>query len=145
MREYYQRNRERLRQQNAQYQAAHRDEANARSRTWYAKRKSTPEFIEHRRDWGRRNYRKNRDREILKVHLRQRFQGNGDLTQDEWDDVVYLFDYRCAYCSRKGKLTLDHVIPISRGGEHTKSNVVPACPECNFSKGAKLLSEWKRV
>lgn len=39
--------------------------------------------------------------------------------------------------------TLDHVLPISRGGAHVWENVVIACSYCNASKGAKTLEEWK--
>ena len=49
----------------------------------------------------------------------------------------------CSYCGVVGEMTLDHVVPISRGGVHGVSNLVPACGPCNFSKGQKLLVEWK--
>ena len=49
----------------------------------------------------------------------------------------------CSYCGASGEMTLDHVVPISRGGVHGVSNLVPACGPCNFSKGQKLLIEWK--
>ena len=44
----------------------------------------------------------------------------------------------CHYCSRKftfKELTLDHVVPLSRGGTTSPGNVVPACRECNKAKG----------
>lgn len=48
------------------------------------------------------------------------------------------FDGCCAYCGVKpDKLEMDHIIPLSRGGQHTKSNIVPACFNCNRSKGAR--------
>ena len=43
----------------------------------------------------------------------------------------------CYYCGKKFKpqeLTMDHIVPIARGGKSTKSNVVPACKECNNKK-----------
>ncbi|MCK9484849.1 MAG: HNH endonuclease [Candidatus Marinimicrobia bacterium] len=43
----------------------------------------------------------------------------------------------CHYCGKKFKpeeLTMDHIVPIVRGGKSTKSNVVPACKECNNKK-----------
>lgn len=43
----------------------------------------------------------------------------------------------CHYCEKHFKaseLTMDHVIPISRGGKSTRSNVVPACVSCNRKK-----------
>jgi len=58
---------------------------------------------------------------------------------------IYLRDQnRCQYCGRKfpaSELSLDHVLPISRGGKSTWENVVCACLPCNVRKGNKLLHE----
>ena len=48
----------------------------------------------------------------------------------------------CSYCSTKCE-TVDHVIPLIRGGSNFVGNLVPACRRCNSSKGSKLLIEWK--
>lgn len=52
----------------------------------------------------------------------------------------------CSYCDTRitWKASIgDHVVPISRGGEHVVSNLVPACRSCNSSKNNKLLyEEW---
>jgi 5-methylcytosine-specific restriction endonuclease McrA len=49
-------------------------------------------------------------------------------------------NYRCVYCGRHGE-TIDHVIPRSRGGQHTWENTVAACQMCNHRKADRLLSE----
>lgn len=52
----------------------------------------------------------------------------------------------CYYCGRKvspRSLTMDHIVPIIRGGKSTKGNVVPACKECNNQKKDRLLMEWE--
>jgi 5-methylcytosine-specific restriction endonuclease McrA len=58
---------------------------------------------------------------------------------------IYIRDRnRCQYCGRKfatSELSLDHVIPISRGGKSTWENVVCACLNCNVRKGNKLVAE----
>ncbi|HVT44445.1 MAG TPA: HNH endonuclease [Thermoanaerobaculia bacterium] len=58
---------------------------------------------------------------------------------------IYLRDQnRCQYCGKRfssSELSLDHVIPISRGGRSSWENVVCACLPCNVKKGNKLLSE----
>lgn len=66
------------------------------------------------------------------------------LTAEEWAQIKSSQCERCAYCREVKRLTMDHVIPISRGGVHTKENVVGACMPCNLSKSNKLLSEWNR-
>ena len=50
--------------------------------------------------------------------------------------------WKCAYCgTASGRLTLDHVVPRSRGGESVWENVVTACAPCNHRKGNRLLEE----
>jgi len=63
------------------------------------------------------------------------------LTSQEWLDILKQYDYKCAYCGCKfdenNPPTRDHVIPISKGGDNTKENVVPACQSCNSKKRDK--------
>jgi 5-methylcytosine-specific restriction endonuclease McrA len=47
----------------------------------------------------------------------------------------------CVYCDAPAA-HVDHVRPLSRGGYEHESNLVPACADCNLTKGAKLLDEW---
>ena len=49
--------------------------------------------------------------------------------------------YRCAYCGSSGRLTLDHVVPRSRGGDSVWENVVTSCAPCNLRKGNRLPEE----
>jgi hypothetical protein len=52
--------------------------------------------------------------------------------------------HECVYCGdREGPLTVDHVVPESRGGEATMNNLVCACKPCNSSKGTKSVAEWR--
>ncbi|MGB5987597.1 MAG: HNH endonuclease [Desulfobacterales bacterium] len=53
---------------------------------------------------------------------------------------------RCHYCHRStpaGALTMDHIVPLVRGGRTTKGNVVPACKACNSAKKHLLPMEWE--
>jgi 5-methylcytosine-specific restriction enzyme A len=52
----------------------------------------------------------------------------------------------CHYCGKKfpaSALTMDHIVPIIRGGKSTKGNIVPACKECNNKKKHGLAWESK--
>ena len=49
--------------------------------------------------------------------------------------------FRCQYCGNSKHLTLDHVIPRSRGGSTSWENVVTSCAQCNVRKGAGLPNE----
>jgi 5-methylcytosine-specific restriction endonuclease McrA len=57
------------------------------------------------------------------------------LTAEEWNSIKGRYKNRCVYCGEKKSLTMDHIIPLSKGGTHTKDNVVPACVSCNSIKG----------
>ena len=52
-------------------------------------------------------------------------------------------NFTCRYCGSSGvRLECDHVIPVSKGGNHDESNLVTACFQCNRGKRAKTLEEW---
>ncbi|MDY0219578.1 MAG: HNH endonuclease [Desulfobacterium sp.] len=51
----------------------------------------------------------------------------------------------CHYCKRvfpPRELTMDHLVPVARGGMSIKSNVVPCCKDCNTKKRQLLPLEW---
>ena len=53
---------------------------------------------------------------------------------------------KCYYCNSEvpsKELTMDHIVPIIRGGKSAKNNVVPACKECNNKKKHALPIEWE--
>jgi 5-methylcytosine-specific restriction endonuclease McrA len=58
---------------------------------------------------------------------------------------IYMRDkFRCQYCGGKkkaGELTLDHILPRSRGGDNSPVNVVTACVACNNRKGDRTPAE----
>ena len=61
-----------------------------------------------------------------------------------WDKKIQ--EGRCHYCREKvGRehLTMDHVVPLSRGGKSKKGNIVPACKDCNTKKKYLLPIEWE--
>lgn len=90
------------------------------------------------KDWKRRNPAK-----VSAQHYRRRAimaeLPTTDLTNQEWEFIKRMYAYRCAYCREVKPLTQDHVIPVSKGGLHTASNIVPACQSCNSRKGNRLV------
>jgi len=60
-------------------------------------------------------------------------------------NVLIRDNYTCQYCNFHSidNMTIDHVIPIYRGGKSNFSNCVAACKKCNTKKGSHLLSEIK--
>jgi 5-methylcytosine-specific restriction endonuclease McrA len=52
----------------------------------------------------------------------------------------------CYFCRRRfpaKELTMDHLVPIIRGGKSSKGNIVPSCKECNNRKKHMLPLEWE--
>ena len=76
---------------------------------------------------------------IRMVYLIHRPRPRVKLTRRE----VFIRDgYTCQYCGRQcHDLTIDHVVPRSRGGPHSWDNLVSACKPCNHRKGGKLPAE----
>ncbi|HVL24540.1 MAG TPA: HNH endonuclease [Thermomicrobiales bacterium] len=76
---------------------------------------------------------------IRLMYLIRRPRPRVKLTRRE----IFIRDnFTCQYCGRHGhELTIDHVIPRSRGGLHTWENVVSACKTCNHRKGGKSVAE----
>jgi len=54
-------------------------------------------------------------------------------------------DHRCQYCGSRKSLTIDHIIPVSRGGENTWTNLVTCCWKCNNEKGNQTPEEWGKA
>lgn len=59
------------------------------------------------------------------------------------EDVYKRDGHKCVYCGRKDLLTLDHLVPISKGGDRfAEDNLVTACLYCNNAKGDMMPLEW---
>ncbi len=69
-----------------------------------------------------------------------------ELRQSQWWKRR-LAKGRCHYCGHTfapKALTMDHIVPVSRGGQTTKGNVVPCCKQCNTQKKQLLPIEWEQ-
>jgi hypothetical protein len=58
----------------------------------------------------------------------------GIITTDEWQALCRQYGDRCLRCGNDGLMSIDHVIPLSLGGEHAMSNIQPLCSKCNRKK-----------
>ncbi|GAA2994496.1 HNH endonuclease [Actinokineospora diospyrosa] len=77
----------------------------------------------------------------LSSYVRVPYRGRVPLTRA---GLMHRDRYRCAYCGGRAE-TIDHVVPRSRGGQHTWQNCVACCARCNHRKADKMLSElgWR--
>lgn len=76
------------------------------------------------------------------VHKRRsRMLAVSTLTAAEWQTIKDRAGHKCHYCRKVfRRLTMDHVIPLTKGGHHIASNIVPACRSCNSSKGNRVTT-----
>jgi 5-methylcytosine-specific restriction endonuclease McrA len=135
---YYQANREKIAEWNKQHYQANREKlAEYKKQHYQANREKIAE--RHKR------YRQ-ANREMINAYRQKRRarerNADGNATAAE---IQARFDYhgnRCYYCGCDGKMTIEHRIPLSRGGTHYPANIVPACPSCNSRKGTKTEKEF---
>jgi 5-methylcytosine-specific restriction endonuclease McrA len=114
------------------------------------RRASDEEYRLKERQAGRRWRSQNREAiRAIKKNQRDRVTGRG-VTEAEWQAICAPYadvDGRtqCAYCRDAVADTVDHVVPIAKGGRDEPENVLPACRRCNSSKSASLVFEWRRA
>ena len=133
---------------------------NADEKRAYAtgRRKSDPETV---RDVDRARYERNRalrvESAIELTHVRRAIEAGVEFERGLTVSVLReTFGDRCCYClaemdfatSRRGvaiaarKATVEHVLPLSRGGGHVKSNTRLCCAACNSDKRSRTVEEW---
>lgn len=122
MRELYHRNREQKREIEKRYRKRHPEKVKE------AQRKSVQRNLAHYRI-----------KKVLQTNRRRAWKQQAainDFTPEQWITLQAVFIHCCAYCGQyaKGTLTQDHITPLSQGGNHTLSNIVPACRACNRKK-----------
>jgi 5-methylcytosine-specific restriction endonuclease McrA len=109
------------------YHAEHRERILERKRLYYQRTRKLADQTEE-----------GRFRERDKKARRRAQSSGGKITSAQWDAILARHNHCCAYCGT-GELPLemDHVVALSKGGEHIASNIAPACKPCNSRKGAR--------
>jgi 5-methylcytosine-specific restriction endonuclease McrA len=134
-------NPEKVKASKAKYINAHREEHNTRNMAW-AKAHPEKDKASHAK-WAKANPEKIIAKSARRRAMKYNAPGNG-ITPEQVKTILINANGICAYCKQPlDKLTLDHVIPLSKNGAHDISNAVASCLSCNCSKGSKLLDEWK--
>lgn len=78
-------------------------------------------------------------------NLRARKQGAGLVSLEEWKEVLAHCRWRCLMCGVEEDLCMDHVRPLSKGGEHSAENLQVLCRGCNSIKGDEEFDLRKGV
>lgn len=165
--QHYIANCEVIKAKRAIYQKAHQKEQYQHLKKWREK------FPEKAREMGRRNYaarkehyaavkaewRKNNPEAVRaalekhrlnnlpkmaeKSHKRRVIERGNGVYEVSDRELRRIYASPCAKCGSTHKVTLDHVIPVVRGGRHSIGNLQPLCLTCNSSKNSKTMAEWK--
>lgn len=120
----YQRNKEKHQQRCREWQTLHPEKVKGYKRKWSVANLDKHAEYEHRRRGLKRARTIEDCSEKIRLLRRKRF---------------------CHWCCDKipdGKVTIDHVVPLARGGLHSNDNLVAACLACNSGRRDKLVSEW---
>jgi 5-methylcytosine-specific restriction endonuclease McrA len=115
----------------------------------YLERYADPEYRAEYRERSNAGYRdrwrrdpafrkRKNDRKSMFNHGRRSQKRRGDLTPEQWQAICNHYGNKCLRCGAP-EVTLDHIRPLSRGGEHTAANVQPLCQSCNSSKMTKTI------
>lgn len=95
--------------------------------------------LERERRYGSKYPEKIREKQHRR-RVRKRNNGEFLILKKELRKILSM---PCQNCGVKENITLDHIIPISRGGRHSVGNLQALCRACNASKRNKLQIEWR--
>ena len=94
----------------------------------------------HFREYDRNKYNTDHEyyarvREKNNTRIERERTNGGNFTRHDWKFLKELADGKCLCCGKKGKLTMDHIIPVSQNGSTEIDNIQPLCNSCNAKKG----------
>ena len=164
--EYYRKHREEAREYNRQYFLAHREKHREDSKRW---KKEHPETIRRLElNWSKANPEKRKEivkrsrakyPERCKKSRREWNKANpekiaianarrnsrmknapGSFTSDELKAKFKEYGNKCAHCNTvEKKLTIDHIVPLTKNGTNYIINIQPLCMDCNRKKSNKFI------
>jgi hypothetical protein len=167
-RRWYQNNSEKVCKNRCVYRVNNPEKVQAANRRWYennsekarknarAYREANPEKV---REASLRYYKGNRDKAREHVRRRKtlqraaRRQSIHPVTRQQIDARFALWQRRCAFCGvdathernhGRERLTVDHVLALTKGGLDEAGNILPACSTCNSSKHDSPVEDWYR-
>lgn len=120
---------------------------------WCGKRRSRyaldedyrQQILNANRDWAKANPDKINGISRVKKHRRR---AAGELSVRDWREVLDVFGETCLACGDVNQMvTIDHIVPVSKGGTNSIDNLQPLCGSCNSSKADKTVdyrSPWQR-
>ena len=154
--EYYEANKERKAEISREWRRVNRDREKETRKAWYEANKNHK--LAKNREWRQANRDRmtelksewrqanpERGKQLSRLHGQARRARKADngifLVTDK--DLTRIYDSPCVSCGSTEDMTADHIIPISRGGQHSIGNLQSLCYSCNSSKHDRLMIEWR--
>lgn len=153
-RQYQQDHKVQLSEKHKEYYRTHKDKWQERSRRPDVKlhkaarnkeayARNQEEYLERNRRWRQTAAGQTA---CANAHAKRRANiGDDTVSVEEWRQVMATSDWKCVYCQvslTPENRSIDHVIPLSRGGKHCIVNLVACCRTCNSKKGNKSVSDF---
>ena len=155
-RNYQTQNRDKILLAKAKYRATRRYELSAKQRERY---RQNPDYTsQYSRQWRAANReRKNAGERARRLRNWERSSQLSRITKAkrrdhvagaryrlcDWQALCTWFGDKCLCCHEAKPITVDHVIPLARGGTNTIENLQPLCDRCNKSKGARRTTDYR--
>ena len=156
--QYAKKNKEKKAEYNRRYREEHKEELAEYKKLYYQEHKK--EKAEYDRKYRKDNKERRTEQKrqyyqspnglavslnaTAKRRIKEQSQGNG-ITKEQWLEMMNYFNWSCSYSGKslsKHSRTIDHIIPLSKGGEHEIWNLVPMDRSYNSSKHDKDMLEW---
>lgn len=118
---YREKNKLYLLQKAKEWAIKNKDRVNARMRKWRAE---------------------NKDKVSVQKNNRRSREKRGRITNEEWAQVLEKYGNKCLCCGKsnsEARITMDHVLPLDKGGLNVIENVQPLCKSCNSKKHTKHI------
>lgn len=107
------------------------------------KKKWRDENKDARKEYQRKYQKDNLFRWNQSEAKRKATKLNNGIFEISDKEIINLYNTPCAYCGSTNNISLDHIVPLSRGGSHSIGNLISACMPCNLSKNSKTIMEWR--
>lgn len=123
-------------------------DASYRKKNFQRRKEYNKKWLEEHPDWKLEWERSHREKNVDyyrdKTRRRRARLANCQTFEIIPKDLRKLYSSPCYNCGATSDITMDHIIPVSLGGNHGIGNLMPLCQSCNSQKGARTLMEWHK-
>lgn len=140
-RRYRERNAEKVRDSQQRWLAANPDRRKEVARNHYLRNADAEKA--RNMEWRRKNPEAWRRISNASEERRRAQKAKAGIFDISPKDLRRIYSQPCAACGATEGQTMDHIIPLARGGRHSIGNLQTLCGACNYSKNRKLLIEWR--